>query len=97
MGNDGELITAGLELVDPECGDVAMSSEFDLEEFASCPRPFTVLAIDPQSMDERILASSPAQPQFSNVTMALEIGTELWIGTFAGDRIAYRNLEPESD
>ena len=97
MGNDGELITAGLKLIDPECGDVAMSLEFDLEEFASCPRPFTVLAVDPQSMRDRILASSPAQPQFSNVTMALEIGTELWIGTFAGDRIAYRNLDPESD
>ena len=97
LGSDGKLITAGMELVDPECGDIAMSSEFDLEEVASCPRAFTVLAVDPQSMHEGILASSPAQPHFSNVTMALEVGTELWIGTFSGDRIAYRNLVQGSD
>jgi hypothetical protein len=92
-GSDGSLITAGLEIVDPVCGDVQMSSEFDLGEFASCPRPFTVLAIDPQSMQDTVLASSPAHKHFSNITMALEVGTELWIGTFAGDRIAYRAVE----
>lgn len=97
MGKDGNLVTAGMALVDPECGDVAMSLAFDLGEIASCPRPFTVLAVDPQSMQESVLASSPAQPNFSNVTMALEVGTELWIGTFAGDRIAYRSLDQKSD
>jgi hypothetical protein len=97
MGNDGHLVTAGLEIVDSVCGNVLLSSEFDLGEFASCPRPFTVLAIDPQSMHTSILASSPAQQHFSNITMALEVGTELWIGTFAGDRIAYRSLEQGND
>lgn len=97
MGNNGDLITAGMAIIDPECGDVAMSLDFDLGEIASCPRPFTVLAVDPQSMQERVLASSPAQPDFSNVTMALEVGAELWIGTFAGDRIAYRNLDQGVD
>jgi hypothetical protein len=97
MGNEGNLITAGLAIVDPVCGNVPMSLEFDLGKFASCPRPFTILAIDPQSMHGRILASSPAQQHFSNITMALEVGAELWIGTFAGDRIAYRNLEHGND
>ena len=89
-GRDGSLITAGLATLDPVCGDVPLSLEFDLDTFASCPRPFTVLAVDPQSMQTKVLASSPAQQHFSNVTMALEGGNELWIGTFAGDRIAYR-------
>ena len=89
-GSNGDLITAGLEVVDPVCGDVPRTLEFDLEVFASCPRPFTVLAVDPQSMQTSVLASSPAQEHFSNITMALEVGDELWIGTFAGDRIAYR-------
>jgi hypothetical protein len=97
MGSDGSLITAGLAIVDPICGDVQMSLEFDLEEFASCPRPFTVLAIDPQSMQDSVLASSPAQEHFSNITMALEVGPELWIGTFAGDRIAYRIMKQGGD
>jgi len=93
MGNDGSLITAGLNLDDPVCGRVKQSEEFDLEAFASCPRAFTVWAIDPQSMHGKALASGPANPRFSNITMALPVGDELWIGTFAGDRIAYRSLE----
>ena len=93
MNSDGSLITAGLAMVDPVCGDVQMSLEFDLEKFASCPRPFTVLAVDPQSMQGSVIASSPAHKHFSNITMALQVGDELWIGTFAGDRIAYRVLE----
>lgn len=97
MGSDGRLITAGLAIADSVCGDLQMSMEFDLEKFASCARPFTVLAVDPQSMEESILASSPAQKHFSNITMALEVGGELWIGTFAGDRIAYRSMERDSE
>jgi hypothetical protein len=97
MGGDGNLITAGLALKDAVCGDVQMSLEFDLAEFASCPRAFTVLSVDPQSMQESVLATSPAQKYFSNITMALEVGDELWIGTFAGDRIAYRTLKQGAD
>ena len=92
MDGEGRLVTAGLEVVDPVCGDVPMSREFDLEEFASCPRPFTVVAVDPQSMQHSVVVSSPAQAHFSNITMALKVGSELWIGTFAGDRIAYRAM-----
>jgi len=92
MGGDGRLLTAGMNIDDPVCGNVAQSSEFSLEAFASCPRPFTVMAIDPQSMRSEVIASGPADKQFSNITMALFAGSELWIGTFAGDRIAYRSL-----
>jgi hypothetical protein len=87
--SNGKITTAGLAVFDAVCGDVPMALEFDLEKFAGCPRPFAVLAIDPQSMQTSILAESPAQEHFSNVTMALEVGAELWIGTFAGDRVAY--------
>ena len=93
MGSDGNLLTAGLNVLDPVCGDVPQSTEFDLEKFASCARPFTVLAVDPQTMQPRVLASSSAIQRFSNITMALPVGGELWIGTFAGDRIGYRLLK----
>ncbi len=93
-GSHGTLITAGLNLDDPVCGAVKRSEEFDLGVFASCPRPFTVWAIDPQSMQGKTLASGPANPKFSNITMGLPVGDELWIGTFVGDRIAYRSLQP---
>ncbi len=93
MGSDGNLLTAGLNILDPVCGKVPQSEEFSLETFASCPRPFTVLTIDPQSMQSQTLATGPANEHFSNITMALAVGGDLWIGTFAGDRIAYRSLE----
>lgn len=43
-------------------------------------------------MQGTVLATGPANRQFSNITMALIVGRELWIGTFVGDRIAYRSL-----
>jgi sugar lactone lactonase YvrE len=96
MAADGSLVTAGLVADDPRCGNVQGPAKFDLKEFASCPRPFMALAIDPQSMDGTVLAAGSAHEQFSNITMALQVGGELWLGSFAGDRIAYRSLE-ESD
>jgi hypothetical protein len=92
-GPDGTLITAGLLVEDDRCGDVGGAQEFVLEEFAACPRPFTAWAIDPQTMQGRVLSQGPAIEQFSNVTVALPVGAELWIGTFAGDRVAWHPLK----
>ena len=96
-GRDGKLVTAGLNLVDPVCGDVLQSSEFDLGAFAACNRPFTVLAVDAETMATSVLESAPALEHFSNITMALEVGDELWLGTFFGDRVAYRKLADSSE
>ncbi len=93
-GNDGELLTAGLNLASAECGEVVRTSEFSLEAFASCPRPFSVWAVNPQTMAGRLVAEGPANPKFSNITMALPVDDTLWIGTFGGNRVAYRSLIP---
>jgi len=93
MGSDGRLITAGLVADDDVCGNVSGPEVFSLEEFATCPRPFMVEALDPQSLDVENIAVGSADPAFSNITMAIVVGNEIWIGTFAGDRIAYRTLE----
>ena len=90
--NDGTLITAGLVVDYSACSDVSGPEKFDLAEFASCPRPFVVRAIDPQTMLGKDIARGPANERFSNITMALPVGNELWIGTFAGDRVAYRSF-----
>jgi len=91
MAPDGSLITAGLLVEYAACGNVRGPDAFDLGEFAACPRPFIVRAIDPLSMDGKDLARGPANPSFSNITMALPVGDTIWIGTFAGDRIAWRS------
>jgi len=93
MGSDGLLVTAGLVIRDPVCGNLDGPEEFDMEKFASCPRPFIVRAVDPQTMEGTNLVESAAIQQFSNITMGLQVGDDIWIGTFAGDRIAYRSLE----
>ena len=94
MGSDGRLVTAGLVIDDPVCGNLAGPGEFDLEKFAACPRPFIVGAVDPKTMEYTDLATSAAIKQFSNITMGLQVGDDIWIGTFAGDRIAHRSLKP---
>jgi sugar lactone lactonase YvrE len=93
MGSDGRLVTAGMVIEDPACGNVGGPEEFDLAKFAGCPRPFIVKSIDPQTMEGKDLVRSPAIEHFSNITMALPVGNDIWIGTFAGNRIAYRTLK----
>jgi hypothetical protein len=88
--DSGRLITAGLNLDDPVCGDLRQAEAFDFAAFMACPRAFTVWAADPQSMQGTALATGPANAGFSNITMALDVNGELWIATFHGDRIAYR-------
>ena len=93
---DGRLITAGMSVLDPVCVDISLAGdeELDIPKIASCPRPFSVLAVDPQTMAVSVVLSEAAHPVFSNATMALWVGNELWIGTFSGDRIAYRAMQP---
>jgi len=93
MGSDGKLITAGLVADYPDCGTIGGAEEFDLAEFAACSRPFIVTSVDPQTMETRDVAISTAQEKFSNITMGLQVGNEIWIGTFSGDRVAYRKME----
>jgi hypothetical protein len=93
MGSDGKLITAGMVIDHPECGSIGYPNEFDLEEFATCPRPFIVKAVDSQTMTGEDLSRGPANEHFSNATMGLQVGNEIWVGTFSGDRIGYRSLK----
>jgi len=93
LDSRGNLLTAGLHLDDPICGNLESAGEFDFQAFMTCPRGFTVWSIDPGTMQGSTLAAGPANADFSNITMALPVDGEVWIGTFAGDRIAYRLLE----
>jgi len=87
----GRLLTAGLRLDDPVCGNLEQADAFDFDAFMTCPRAFTVWAMNPESLEGRSLATGPANADFSNITTALPVDDELWIGTFHGDRIAYRS------
>jgi hypothetical protein len=86
MTEDGLLLTAGPSINDHDCGELDVGN-VDLEEFASCPKGFVAATIDPETMVVTQVASGSPNPTFSNATMALQVGEEVWIGTFAGDRI----------
>jgi len=101
MGNNGRLITAGMVSVDDKCGGSLTGEDFaDREaqdvfaEWISCHRGVIVAEIDPQTMQDTELVRGPADAGFSNSTMALQVGNEVWIGTFNGDRIGYLSLDP---
>jgi len=86
MTQDGQLITAGPSYDDHDCGELD-AENVDLEVFASCPRGSVAAVYDPVTLKETGRWSSPADPVFSNATMALQVGDRVWIGSFAGDRI----------
>jgi len=91
--SDGSLITAGMIVNFPRCDKLQTPGEFDLAKFAACPRPFIVSTIDPNSMQIRNLVAGPDHESFSNATMALVVGNDVWVGTFSGDRIGYLPLK----
>jgi hypothetical protein len=56
-------------------------------EEGSCPFEFQIVALDPQTMTGQPIFSNAGPPMGAG-TVALQVGQELFIGTFAGDRIA---------
>jgi hypothetical protein len=89
LNGDGQLVTAGMSDNEPACGgDFPGPDEFDIEAVASCARGFVAVALDAATLGHTVIAEGPRHTAFSNATMALEIGDEVFIGTFAGDRIA---------
>jgi hypothetical protein len=84
---DGRLLTAGMANDVPECGGPP-GPQHDIERLAACPRGTIAVAIDPATMEDRVIVQTPAIASFSNATMVLTLNGEAWIGTFSGDRIA---------
>ncbi len=78
---DGALIAASH--VAP-LGDLMSCQEL---ETGSCGFRFQVVAIDPEIMTTRVVLDH-AGPPMGGATVALPHGEWLWLGTFAGDRIA---------
>jgi hypothetical protein len=53
-----------------------------------CTSPFSVLRIDPATLQTREVVRHPGGPNFGAASTALRIGDEYWFGTPHGDRIA---------
>ena len=53
-----------------------------------CTSPFSVLRIDPVTLQTREVIRHPGDPTFGAASTALRIGNEYWLGTPHGDRTA---------
>ena len=84
---DGRLLVASLR--GSSLADFAMCLEL---EAGACPMPFQIVAVDPDSMQTEVLYANQGPPMGGG-TVGLQIGRELLIGSFAGDRILRVSLD----
>jgi hypothetical protein len=77
---DGKILVAGQD------GDIKRL-------LSPCGKPrcvagWWVAVLDPEAMKLTTLLHVPATEAFGDATSALKVGSELWIGTYMGDRVA---------
>lgn len=84
MTPEGLIMTGGPSWIDHDC---ATAEGFDLAAFATCPRGSVGATFNPVTLEEVERWSARANPAFSNATMALKVGDDVWLGTFSGTRI----------
>jgi hypothetical protein len=60
-----------------------------------CTSPFSVVRIDPVTLQTREVVRHPGAPTFGAASTALRIGAEYWFGTPHGDRIAIAPADSE--
>ena len=85
---DNRLITAGMIDNEAACGGAPKT-----EAGIRCPRGYVAVTIDPKTMAVTELARGPATPAFTGTAIAMQVGNELWLGSFYADRLAYRALK----
>ena len=85
---DNRLITAGMIDNEAACGGAPKT-----EAGIRCPRGYVAVTIDPKTMAVTELARGPATPAFTGTAIAMQVGNELWLGSFYADRLAYRAIK----
>jgi hypothetical protein len=78
---DGRLLVTG------QIGRIGELFACGSTEVGTCRLPFSVYRVEPASLDAQLVLEHPATAQGAG-TVALEVGDEIFIGTFDGDRIA---------
>ena len=58
-----------------------------------CTQPWRIVKWDTAAMTIQPVVSEKGNPEFGDATVGLEIGDDMFVGTFRGDRIAYFSLK----
>jgi hypothetical protein len=62
-------------------------------EHGTCPARFEIVSLHPDTMETQVILRHGGAPMGA-VTVALDLGDALLLGTFRGDRVAYAHLPP---
>jgi sugar lactone lactonase YvrE len=81
-GSDGFLYACGQRDTLPNLWACAPNTK------QRCTNPFSVVRIDPVTLQTQEVVRHPGGPTFGAASTALRIGDEYWFGTPHGDRIA---------
>jgi sugar lactone lactonase YvrE len=76
----------GLLLVASFTGRLFDTLACDGLERGACPVPFQIVALDPRTLATQVVFASSGAPMGGG-TVAVRVGDELFVGSFAGDRI----------
>jgi hypothetical protein len=94
---DGErLIAAGMRYDEPACGGLRGVID-GIADPMTCHRGYVAAALDPRTGMFRTLVYGPPNPAFNDVSSAVVVGNELWLGAYRSDRLAWRLLPKTPD
>jgi hypothetical protein len=85
------LILAGMQHDEPACGGTRKLVNGEADQMR-CHRGYVVAELEPVSMEFRVLAYAEPDSYFNGVSAARIVDTELWLGSYQADRVAYRPL-----
>ena len=91
-GDDGFLYVTGPGLTGPELMKAAMACARSTSTQV-CPVPFTVLKVDPRTLQSEELFNEPGGPLFALATGVAKIGHELWLSSVRTTRLAVYPLK----
>ena len=83
---DGTLVAAGQNVSAKQVFDCFQSHN------TRCTQPWRIVRWDTAAMRLQPIARAAGNPEFGDATVGLQIGDEMFVGTFRGDRIAYFSL-----
>jgi len=83
---DGQLLVAG-RAAEASCGDATITPASTVN--THCSHGLEVVAIDPETMNVRIILHEKADAAFTNIAGALQVGGDLWLASAESDRVAY--------
>jgi sugar lactone lactonase YvrE len=81
---DGQLVTAGQNLSGREQSTINCLASHAV----TCPIPYSVIKIDAIKLKIESVTPLSSDQDFAAGSVAIDAGSEWWIGTFRGDRIA---------